>query len=202
MTCNPSEIIRPHKGTERVRYKNGDTEDIIAVIMSMDAQSDSTIDPKSVECLRGSDGYDTLRNIWKFVKNNVRYKPDARGKERVKSPAALFAAGSGDCKSFSIAEAALLRALGFKNIRYRFASYSANGDVTHVYVVCKYDGKDVIMDAVHSRFDDEVPYSWKMDKRANTTAINGVSDISMSPNGLITMLSLYLIGWGLYKVSK
>jgi len=170
--------------------------------MAMDAQSDSTIDPQMVECLRGSDGYDTLYNIWKFVKNNVKYKPDARGKERVKSPAALFAAGSGDCKSFSIAEAALLRALGFKNIRYRFASYSANGDVTHVYVVCRYNGKDVIMDAVHSRFDDEVPYSWKMDKRAKTASINGVSDISMSGNGLITMLSLYLIGWGIYKISK
>lgn len=204
MTCSPRNIIRPDKGTEKIRYRNGDTDDIITVIMDMDSHSDGTINQQAVECLRGRDGYETLRNVWKFIHNNIRYKPDARGREKVKSPAALFASGSGDCKSFSIAEVALLRALGFKNIRYRFASYSPGGDVTHVYVVVKYGGRDVIMDAVHSRFDDEVSYSWKMDKKASGagSAINGLGNDAMSLNGLITLFSIGLIGWGVYKLSK
>lgn len=204
MTCNPRNIIRPEKGTERIRYRNGDTDDIITVILDMDKRSDATINPQTVECLRGWDGYETLRNVWKFIHNNIRYKPDARSREKVKSPAALFASGFGDCKSFSIAEVALLRALGFKNIRYRFASYTMGADVTHVYVVVKYGGRDVVMDAVHSRFDDEVPYSWKMDKKAAGagSAINGLGDAAMSLNGLITLFSIGLIGWGMLKLSK
>lgn len=203
MTCNPRNIIKPSQATERIRYRSGDTDDIITVIMDMDAKADKSIDPNEVECLRGRDGYETMHNVWRFVKQNVRYKPDARGKEKVKSPAALFRVGTGDCKSFSIAEVALLRALGFTNIRYRFTAYTPGGDVTHVYVVCRYAGRDVIMDAVHSRFDEEVPYSWKMDKKA-ATGINGISGIS--PVGIGTpfthILSYGLIGWGLYKLLK
>lgn len=204
MTCNPRTIIRPDRGTEKIRYRNGDTDNIITVIMDMDEVAYKSISPEAVECLRGGNQYETLRNVWRFVKHNVRYKPDARGREKVKSPAALFAAGSGDCKSFSIAEAAILKVLGFKNIRYRFASYSPGADVTHVYTVVKLGGQDVIMDAVHSRFDDEVAYSWKMDKKAAPLPA-GVSGIHgpitpMSVNGLITIASAGLILWGFNKL--
>jgi hypothetical protein len=204
MTCNPKNIIRPDRGTERVRFNNGNTDDIITVIMDMDARSGNSINIDSVECLRGRDRYETLRNVWKFLHNNIRYKPDARGREKVKSPAALFASGSGDCKSFSIAIVALLRELGFSNLRYRFTSYTPGGDVTHVYVIAKYGGKDVFLDAVHSKFDDEVPYSWKMDKKASAVGsnINGLGDVTpMSLNSVITIFSMGLIGWGIYKLS-
>ena len=150
--CDPARLIRHSPQTEIVRHRNGDTADIIDWIMYMDAHSGEWIVTENVECLRGATDYDTLHNVWKFVKHNLRYQADRAGHERVKSPGALYASREGDCKSFSIAEGALLRALGIR-YKYRFTAYEP-GDYTHVYVVA--DG-GVILDAVHSKFDQEVP---------------------------------------------
>lgn len=202
MSCSPRNIIRPATGKEVVRYRDGDTRDIITVIMDMDARGDQYVDAEAAQCLRGSDDYATLRNIWKFVKNNVRYQADRPGSEKVKSPGALFKVGSGDCKSFSIAEVALLRTLGFKGIRYRFASYDGL-DFTHVYVVCRLHGKDVILDAVHTAFDDEVTYTRKKDIAA-ARSISGISGIQASKpvsfNGLVALTLLFGGAWLLAKI--
>lgn len=199
MSCNPSEIFKSSSLREKVRYKDGDTSDIIRVIMDMDAVSDRYVNAEAAQCLVGEDDYETLYNVWKFVKKNVTYKPDARGKEIVKSPAALFKMGKGDCKSFSIAEAALLRALGFKGIRFRFTSYDSNRDVTHVYVVCKLRGEDVIMDAVHSKFDEEVRYSYKKDISASR--ISGIGSLMPTTKrpSFTTLFALGLIAWGITR---
>lgn len=200
MRCQPNDIIKTSPLKERIRYKDGDTQDIVRVIMDMDAVSDRYVDAEAAQCLVGSDDYETLRNVWKFVKGNVKYKPDARGKEVVKSPAALFEIGKGDCKSFSIAEVALLRALGFKGIRYRFTSYKSGADITHVYVVCKLKGQDVILDAVHDRFDDEVRYSWKKDIAAAKSHISGISGTEKANTGQFSLRKLFawgLIAWGI-----
>lgn len=199
MSCNPSEIFKSSPLREKVRYKDGDTSDIIRVIMDMDAVADKYVNVSAAQCLVGEDDYETLYNVWNFVKKNVKYKPDARGKEIVKSPAALFKMGKGDCKSFSIAEAALLRALGFKGIRFRFTSYDGNRDVTHVYVVCKLRGEDVIMDAVHSKFDEEVRYSYKRDISASR--ISGIGSLMPTTKRPLftTLFALGLIAWGITR---
>lgn len=203
MQCDPKNIIKTSALKERIRYKDGDTDDIVKVILDMDSMSDKYVDAEAAQCLFGSDDYETLRNVWKFVNGNIQYKADARGKEVVKSPAALFSIGKGDCKSFSIAEVALLRALGFKGIRYRFASYNNNADVTHVYVICKLRGEDVILDAVHSRFDDEVNYAWKRDIAATKTHVSGIgSNPSASYSGRFSFVKLFalgLIAWGITR---
>lgn len=203
MSCRPSEIFKSSPLREKLRYRDGDTSDIIRVIMDMDAVADRYVDAEAAQCLVGEDDYETLKNVWAFVKRNVKYKADSRGREVVKSPAALFNIGKGDCKSFSIAEAALLRALGFKGIRYRFTAYDGASDVTHVYVVCKLRGQDVILDAVHSKFDDEVRYSYKKDMAA-TRSISGIgkaytpSQTTLKPS-FTTLFALGLIVWGITR---
>lgn len=169
-------MARPHTVT---RYRHGDTDDIISVIMEADSRSDEFIDQDGVMCLVGRNDYETARNVWTFVKKNLRYRADRSGLEVVKSPSALFSTKFGDCKSFSITEAAILRALGFRNIRYRFASY-APGDFTHVYVIARVSGRDIIMDAVHTKFDDEVPFFKKKDiPAAKAVGVSGIGgDIS------------------------
>ncbi len=207
MKCRPKDIFKTSALKGRVRFRDGDTDDIVKVIMDMDSMSDKYVDVEAAECLIGSDDYETLRNVWKFVKTNVTYRADARGKEVVKSPAALFEIGRGDCKSFSIAEVALLRALGFKGIRYRFAAYDGGRDVTHVYVVCKLRGQDVILDAVHSRFDDEVPYAWKKDIPAARAHISGIGATRPDKSGthrwckfsFTKLFALGLIAWGITR---
>lgn len=201
MKCKPQDIIKGGELKERVHYRNGDTADIIDVILQTDAISDKYIDQEAVECLRSADDYDTLHNVWKFVKHNVTYKQDRRGVEIIKAPHALFRIGRGDCKSFSISEVALLRALGFKGIRYRFTSYEVGGDFTHVYVVVKYRGRDVILDAVYPRFDEEDNrYVRKKDIPAAQKAISGIGKPASAPrNTFFKLAAIGLIVWAIFK---
>lgn len=160
--CSPDTIILKSDLDERTRYRNGDTGDIIETIRAMDADSDRWINPDAVDCLRGSDTTDTLRNVWAFVKRHNRYRADRPGHEKVKSPGALFTTGVGDCKSFSIATGALLRALGIP-YKYRFTAYSAGGDFSHVYVVADTPDGWVPIDAVHKKPLEEVHYTRRRD---------------------------------------
>jgi len=176
--CSPETIIQLGKPEEHTRYRDGDTGDIIETIMAMDAESSRWIrDDMAAECLRGDTERDTLRNVWQFVKSNNTYRPDPSGHEQVKSPRALFTTRTGDCKSYSIAEAALLRALGIP-YKYRFASYD-NGDFTHVYVMARTREGWLPLDAVHKKPLEEVPY--RRHKDISPTAINGIGITTPRP---------------------
>lgn len=185
--CDPARLIRHSPQTEIMRHRNGETADIVDTILYMDAHSAQWVVTENVDCLRGESDYDTARNVWRFVKNNLRYRADRPGHERVKSPGALYTSRTGDCKSFSIAEGALLRALGIP-YKYRFAAYEP-GDFTHVYIVATAEGQPVIMDAVHSKFDHEVPFYRKKDMQAAKIAgVHGPKEDKMNPG----------TGWGKY----
>jgi len=201
MTCSPRHIIKDSNMRNVVNFRKGDTEDIITTILRMDGEADKYIDVEAAQCLRGNDDYETLHNVWKFVKSNLRYRTDRPGKEVVKSPAALFNLKSGDCKSFSISEAALLRALGFKGIRYRFAAYGKGKKVSHVYMVCKLNGEDVILDAVYGYFDREDNYNWKKDiPAAKSSKVSGIHGPSVKQSFSFTnIFGLGLIAWALFR---
>lgn len=178
--CDPAAIIRTSDRTERVRYRDGDTDDIVETILYMDADSRRWVhEDAAADCLRGATPEATLRNVWSFVKKNVKYRADKPGNERVQSPASLFATGRGDCKSFSIAEAALLRALNIP-YKYRFASYKPGGDYTHVYVIARTPRGWVPIDAVHDTALEEVAYVKKTDISPRA-AVNGIHADKWSP---------------------
>jgi len=157
--------------TEKMRYRDGGTGDIIETIMWMDADSTQWVDMKAAQCLRGATLRDTLENVWRLVKRHNTYRADRPGHEQVKSPGALFTSGHGDCKSFSIAEGALLRALDIR-YKYRFAAYDP-GDFTHVYVMAETPVGWVPLDAVHSRPFEEVRYRKKKDIAPKNDGIAG-----------------------------
>jgi predicted transglutaminase-like cysteine proteinase len=199
--CHPARLIKHSPQTEILRHRDGETVDIVETILYMDAHSGQWILTDQVECLRGATDYDTLHNVWRFVKKNIRYRADRVGHERVKSPGALYASREGDCKSFSIAEGALLRALGFP-YKYRFTAYEP-GDFTHVYVVTSLDGREVILDAVNDKghragFDHEVRYYKKKDIRPA-----GVSGIGKAPpTGRTPWGQYFVIGFFMYLIFK
>lgn len=196
--CDPAKLIRHSPQTEITRYSDGETGDIIETILWMDAHSEKWVVAENVECLRGATDYDTLRNVWKFVRRNLRYQADRPGHERVKSPGALYTSRTGDCKSFSIAEGALLRVLGVP-YKYRFAAY-APGDFTHVYVVAYLDGQEVILDAVHEVFDEEVRYQKKKD--ISPKAMAGIGKMPTANGGANSFASLIVIGLFAYLIFK
>ena len=183
-------IIGPAQGTRKVMYQNGDTRDIMRVVMYADARSADYILPAAARSLRGATPYATCRNIFNFIRNNVSYRADRPGHEIVRSPGYLLESRRGDCKSYSIAIMALCRANGIP-ARYRFVAYGP-GDYTHVYVVGTLpDGKDVIIDAVHGIFDDEVKYRRHYDVRSGDriAGISGIFD-----DGSVLLILLF-VGW-------
>lgn len=189
--CEPSQIIRRSQQEVYERHRSGGTADIIETILYADSRSGGFV-ANGVECLRGANQYETLRNVWAFVKGNITYRADKAGHERVKSPGALFAIGSGDCKSYSIAIGAILRALGI-SYRYRFAAYGP-GDVTHVYVVADGTRGPVVIDAVSKKpFGEEERYYFKKDIRPGKPSVNGIGGIQVDFSKLAINITLLLL---------
>lgn len=111
-----------------------------------------------------STDYDTCQAIWEFTHYNLNYKAEPN-LQTVKTLSKILYDGANhkgnDCKHFSCFEAGILEALNIPYF-YRFAAYSGKIP-THVYVVAKVDGNEIIMDAVLPYFDSEKDYTYKID---------------------------------------
>lgn len=176
------QIVRPAKGVVRTMHENGDTQDIINTVLWADKGADKYIVPDAARraLLVAGDDYATLRNVWEYVRQNVRYRADTRGHEVVKSPGALFQVGVGDCKSFSVAVAAILRALGYPNVYYRFTGYRSQGDYTHVYVVVKFSDATIAVDSTYQYFNNEVAPAIQKDYPATGSGDSSVQSPHVS----------------------
>ena len=64
---------------------------------------------------------------------------------------------------------------GFKNVRLRYASYSATDNTpSHVYAVgTDENGREIIIDAVYKHFNKEVPYQYKKDYKMQIAVLSG-----------------------------
>lgn len=163
------------KNINRTIYKNGDTSDIIKVVMmAYDIENDPQIQVVATE-LKGNTIVDTCRNIWKYLQQNITYRADS-GMQEIKSPARLIHDKSGDCKSYALFTAVILRWLGIKNV-FRFVSYDNNAEATHVYIVAfNEENQPVIIDAVaavqlNAEFNTEIKYTYHCDMANSGTKI-------------------------------
>lgn len=153
-------VMPPPIHDDRVWKQDGNTGDIVDAILSAEEWNQSQTAALAPH-LKGGSTRETLRNVWFFVRNYIKYQKDPVGYERVKLPAKTWADKEGDCKSMSVFIAGLLKNLGIP-AKYRFVSYRRGEPVTHVYVVATPKGeRPVIIDAVHSKFDTEEPYKSK-----------------------------------------
>jgi len=166
------------KNINKTIFKNGDTADIIKVVMmAYDIENDPQIEVLASQ-LQGETDYDTCKNIWQYLIDNVNYKADT-GKQEIKSPARLLNDKVGDCKSYSLFTAVILRYLGIDHV-FRFVSYDNRKEATHVYVVAKINYKfqtiNCIIDAVATvqagyDFNTEIKYNYHCDMADKGTKI-------------------------------
>lgn len=179
--ANPAQNIFYRSPEQRIvaaRY-NFDAVDIIRLILFADRRSAEFINAANLPNLKGRTQYQTLCNIYNFVKGNVRYQADTLEREWVRSPGYLLQSGAGDCKSLSLAIGALCRAFGIP-FKYRFIRQSSRANWHHVYVVAmpadgSTGGRPVVLDTVHKEFDSEPRYIQKLDKSpADQPAISGL----------------------------
>lgn len=156
---------------EILHFNWGNTDQIMTVIMAVaNKEHLGKQVEKFSETFRATPGqqYDKLGELWAYVRSNIPYVPDAAGVQQIKHPARTWEdaeRGEGsDCKSMSVFIRFCLYNLGIPHF-LRFASYIPSKRIQHVYVVALLDGKEVILDTVYNRFDEEVEYTWKQDKK-------------------------------------
>ena len=157
------------KGKLKVLHEDGDTEDIIKVVLDADKFKSKAF-CQFAEQFAGKDG---LKKLWRFVRFNIKYKEDPFGHQYIQLPPALWKSGVGDCKSKTLFINAVLRCLGI-SYKTRFVSYGSM-KVTHVYTVAMVDGKELPIDAVYTKFGREAPYSYKRDYMTKIAVVSGPS---------------------------
>lgn len=179
------EKVRVSKRETKRIIKNASIEDIIKLILLADRKSrgDTARLAKSFRPTKNG-----LHDIWRFVRRKIRYIKDGLNIkkihiEKIKSPAATLKDGYADCKSMSILIASILYNLGIR-YEYRFTSYRKNGPVSHVYIVAFLNGEEYILDAVHTRFNDEVPYKYALDYKPSGKhkRVIGIGRVAPAPS--------------------
>jgi len=156
-----------------VTHKNAITGDIIKTLL--DCFPTAIEQTKEfAENFRGENTFKSANNIWSFVRSNITYVKDSDGLQVVQSPGALLSRLKGDCKSQSLLISSILHNLGADNVRLRFVSYNNSNTPTHVYTVFDYEGTTIPVDSVIKKFNYELPYKFKIDKKMNVYSLSGV----------------------------
>jgi hypothetical protein len=180
-------LVKRPSNKDEVIFKSGTTENIIEVVLMADKEAaKERFLKRFAESLRGKTDFDTCRNVWRFVRQEIPYKGDKLGYERIKLPNKTIhdaAKGIGtDCKSMSVLGNDLLRELGIGS-KYRFISQNSTAKATHVYSMALLkNGLIVPCDAVFYLFNQKPPqtYNWDFDAAGFDT--EGVKGLNYSTN--------------------
>jgi hypothetical protein len=134
--------IKKPKNETKVIFENGKVDDIVKVILLADLKSGECT-KKFAKFLKGKTIKETCKNIFNFLKNNIKYIKDIEGVQDIKSPCKTFYDGFADCKSLSIFAASILKNLKIP-YKYRLASYSELKIPTHIYVIALDEKKKIL----------------------------------------------------------
>ena len=109
----------------------------------------------------GENDTQTAWKVWKFMRENINYKKDHPGHQKIYLPSAFLHLRQGDCKSFATFAAAILGALYEKNLfqglpGYRLTSYQSRTIPSHIFNVVRFpDGRQLLLDGCFYKFNTE-----------------------------------------------
>jgi len=156
-----------------IAFRNGSNNDIISTLHKALPQAVKEV-ATSAEQFRGANNTETARNIWNYLRKELKYKKDPNGYQFIKLPRRLTTVKNGDCKSYSLLAASILSALKMPVI-FRYGAYNTELTPSHVYVITKDEnGNEIIIDGVYNYFNKEVPYFKKYDYPMNIQVLSGV----------------------------
>lgn len=192
---------------EIVHFKRGSTKDIIKIVMHVVNKDDLTNQVYDyAQYFRGDndeDQYRKLKQLWKWVRKNIKYVADGEEIQVIQHPARLAQSSKGDCKSFSVFVHFVLKALCIKN-KIRFVSQNSKRRIDHVYNVAYIGNREVIIDTVYKIFDEEPPFvNRKVDYNPKslcpipqTAAVAGIKGTK------VNWLGIGLIGLAVYGLTR
>jgi len=139
---------------------------------------------------KGGTDSETCKKIFDYLKTQIRYDKDGFT-QKIKFPSALMRERSGDCKSYALFTAAILKNLGIP-FRWTYASYTPGVKVPgHVYITTD---SGCIIDAVWGKFNSEKKPFNKFYKSMNISYISGCEPA-------VGAIALPKIGAGLKKAA-
>lgn len=162
-----------YRGEKKLIVKNQDVNDIIKTILEQHKQHAKDYDKIYHLFLRSSEVL-TLKAIFDFLKNNVKYSIETSENQKIKSPGAIIYTGKttgSDCKGYASFINGVVDAINRSGkmkipFCYRFSSYKII-DTTpqHVFAVA-YPGSqhEIWVDPVLPFFDQRKKYYSKVDK--------------------------------------
>ncbi len=129
--------------------------------------------------LKGSNVYDTCRNIWRFVYEHINYRKDKEGYEQIRSPSRSWKdrREGVDCDCYSVFISSILTNLGVPHV-LRITKY-AHDYFQHIYPIVPNGSRMIILDCVTDRFDYEVPYTQKKDFPMDLQYLDGFDEITL-----------------------
>jgi len=183
------QFLPAYNGNETILVRNQDTDDIINGILDAHYKYSKNYD-KISSFFVGSTPKQTARNIWNFLKKNVKYRVEPEHKQTIKSPSAIIATGlttGSDCKNYALFIAGIINSLAWMKLQkipfcFRFSSYKYFSEVPeHVFVVL-YPGTnhEIWVDPVLNSFDQKKAYNYKIDKTPKNMLV-GISGIGRKP---------------------
>lgn len=178
--------LTPFQNRRDILLHDQDVADIITGLLGTHRQYTREYD-KIAPYFVGRNNYETGRNIWDFLKNNVRYRVEPESAQMLKSPAAIVTptisgrTNTSDCKNYSLFTGGILDAInrsgGRINWCYRFASYKMFDKVPqHVFCVINPDtDNEIWIDAVLPTYNNKKQYYYKTDRKINNMALVALS---------------------------
>jgi len=139
-------------GKSKTLKNYANVDDTIAAIQRIVKENYPVVSELSAN-LRGVNCEQTFRNIWNYVRNNVRYQNDEPGKEQLRTPQRTLFDKVGDCDDMSILISAILINLDFQHELW-VTAYKNTSDWQHIYPVAfSRAGDRFVIDCV-----PEIPY--------------------------------------------
>jgi hypothetical protein len=149
------------------------TNDIIKAIRNQHSNNLSDAQ-KICSYFKGANETETAKNIFNFLKSEIKYSIEPANKQTTKTMSRFLADGQGDCKHYSLFANTILQSCGYK-VLYRFAGYEDN-KIQHVYSYLP--NSDIILDAVLPSFDTEKTPKIKKDINMSLYSLSGTDQIS------------------------
>lgn len=177
--------LPPYRAKVITLAKHQDTDDIVQNMLRYHKMYRSDYDQISGQFLAATPRK-TLKNIYDFLKENVKYRIEPETRQTLKSPAAIVATGrttGSDCKNYALFICGVAESLtrtGKQKIpcAYRFASYKwYDEQPQHVFAVAFPDtDREIWVDPVLPEFDQRKTYNHATDKKMSLVGISGTGN--------------------------
>lgn len=161
---------------DNLKYSYGINQNIIETINNSFNRSVKET-KKIAPYFKGSSIKETCLNIYNFLRNKIKYEKDPDGYQFIKTPRRFLNDNTGDCKSFSLFAAGILKNLYPNNdVFLRYASYNNVKIPSHVYTIIKDKNFIYICDGVYNKALQQKPYKHKIDYKMKIYTLSGFDD--------------------------